>query len=89
MGSLDRVKRELTTKLVITLCFMIFVACVFCFSPANTLDLLAATVVFGLLFIIFLIGILSDLKALKHYKRILKDNQGKSELKEFYDEKRK
>lgn len=41
----------------------------------NMSNLLAGISVLSLLLVIFLIGILSDLRALRHYKRILKDNQ--------------
>ena len=40
----------------------------------NMSNLLAGISVLSLLLIIFLIGLKSDYKALKHYKRILKEN---------------
>lgn len=40
----------------------------------NMSNLLAGISVFSLLLVIFLIGLKSDYKALKHYKRILKEN---------------
>ena len=40
----------------------------------NMSNLLAGISVFSLLLVIFLVGLKSDYKALKHYKRILKEN---------------
>lgn len=73
MTTLDKVKADLKIKVMATLCLIAFVVCVFFFSPQNTSNLLAGAFVFGLLFIIFVIGICSDFKAMKHYKEHLKD----------------
>lgn len=87
--TLECIKGDLNIKLIAMSLLAVIVAFVLFFRPLNLEDVLAALIIFGIFFVIFLIGILSDLRALKHYKRILKDNQSESELKEFYDEKRK
>lgn len=79
MTTLDRVRADLRIKVIATLCLVAFVACVFFFSPHNFPNLLAGGIVFGLLFIIFVIGICSDYKALKWYERHL-DNAGKDKI---------
>lgn len=87
--TLERIKGDLNIKLIAMSLLAVIVTFVLFFRPLNLEDVLAALIIFGVFFVIFLIGILSDLKALRHYKKILKDNQSKSELKEFYDGKRK
>lgn len=68
MTTLDRVKADLKIKIVATLCLVAFVVCVFLFSPQSVSNILAGMIVFGVLLIIFVIGIYSDLRAIKHHK---------------------
>lgn len=73
--TLERIKGDLNIKLIAMSLLAVIVACVLFFRPLNLENVLAALIIFGTLFVIFLIGILSDLKALRHYKRILDNNQ--------------
>lgn len=67
MNTIKTIKEDLKIKVIITLCFAAFIAYVCLFSPYNFLNFLAGCIVFGLLFIILVIGILSDYRALKRY----------------------
>lgn len=73
--TLERIKGDLNIKLIAMSLLAVIVAFVLFFRPLNLENVLAALIIFGIFFVIFLIGILSDLKALRHYKRILDNNQ--------------
>ena len=73
--TLERIKGDLNIKLIAMSLLAVIVACVLFFRPLNLENVLAALIIFGIFFVIFLMGILSDLKALRHYKRILDNNQ--------------
>lgn len=70
-NTLERIKGDLNIKLIAMSLLAVIVACVLFFRPLNLENVLAALIIFGIFFVIFLMGILSDLKALRHYKRIL------------------
>lgn len=67
--TIERIKGDLKIKLIATLLLGAVVGFAFFFNPHNVENVLAALIVFGTLFVIFAIGICSDLRALKRYKK--------------------
>lgn len=72
MNTLGRIKKDLKIKIIALLCLValwIFVL----IRTQNFEELLASFMMFGVLALIFFIGILSDLKALNSYKKLIKE----------------
>lgn len=70
--NLQRVKADLKIKVIALLCLValwIFVLV----RMQSFEELLASLAIFGVLALIFIIGILNDLKALKHYYKFIEE----------------
>ena len=65
----QRVRGDLRVKLIATAGLLVVFALLFLFNTLDTESIVTALVIFGLIFVIFLIGIITDLKALRHISK--------------------
>ncbi|TQR49847.1 hypothetical protein [Campylobacter troglodytis] len=75
-GTLQGIKYDIKIKTIASVCLMLILVAICFIHRDNNANLLAGFSFFGLLLFIFLLGLKSDYKALKWYKRHL-ENVGK------------
>lgn len=74
MNTLKHIKKDLKIKVIAFIAFIALWAFLLIRTPSFE-ELLASFIMFGVLLVIFVVGIYSDLKALKHYIKLIKEQE--------------